>query len=328
MGRIEGFGPIAKVGLTGFFATREHFCLTGDILMSKQRVLVTGGAGFVGSHLCDRLVREGYEVISLDNYFSGTPENHVAGVEYRTGHTKDVEALVPEAVDAIFHLGEYSRVAPSLKEPELVWDLNTRGSLAVFEYWRKRGCKLVYAGSSTRFASARADGVEGRDRAPYNFAKYMNTELVHNYGRWYDLPYGVAYFFNVYGPRERAGQHGGAYGTIVETFRQCKIHGDGICTINGTGEQTRAFTHVFDTVDGLLLILEKGEREEYAISAKEVYSLNHLRDMFGLQAQYKEATASTRSSGAEDTSRIEALGWKQNHQLTDYVALCLKQDKQ
>ncbi len=294
--------------------------MTGE----NKTVLVTGGAGFVGSHLCERLVGEGHKVISLDNYFTGSTDNHVAGVEYREGHTKDIATLVPEAVDIIFHLGEYSRVAPSLDEPQVVWDLNVLGSLAVFEYWRESQCKLVYAGSSTRFAEEREDGVRGQDRAPYNFAKFANTELVHNYGRWYDLSYSVAYFYNVYGPRERAGQNDGAYGTVVETFKQHSLAGEP-CLINGDGNQTRAFTHVFDTVDALMILANSGENDEYAISAKEVYSLNELADLFGLEKTYGPATKSTRSSGAEDTSKLEALGWQQSETLMDYVKSCQTQ---
>lgn len=288
-----------------------------------KTILVTGGAGFVGSHLCEALQKEGYRVISLDNYFTGTKDNHVEGVEYREGHTKDIVEFVPEQVDAIYHLGEYSRVAPSLEEPEKVWDLNVLGTLAVLEFWRALKCKLVYAGSSTRFADDRDDGVEGKDRAPYNFAKYANTELVHNYGRWYDLEYSVAYFYNVYGPRERGGQYDGAYGTVVETFKQCYLNGTP-CTIHGDGSQTRAFTHVFDTVSALLLIGERGEKDEYAISAKEVYSLNSLKDMFGIEAEYDEPTKSTRSSGAHDTTKLEALGWQQQHTLKEYIESCKK----
>jgi UDP-glucose 4-epimerase len=290
--------------------------------MKQKLIVVTGGAGFVGSHLCERLLREGNRVISLDNYFTGSPDNHIEGVEYRTGHTKDIARHIPESVDLIFHLGEYSRVAPSLREPEIVWDLNVVGSLGVFEYWRRQNadhiCKLVYAGSSTRFAEEREDGVEGKDRAPYNFAKFMNTELLHDYGRWYDLPYSVSYFYNVYGPRERAGQFDGGYGTVVETFRQCAKKGMP-CVINGDGTQRRAFTHVLDTVDALTMIAEKGEAGEYAISARETVSLNELADMFGLKKDYAPATASTRSSSAEDTARLEALGWRQEHTLADYV---------
>lgn len=285
----------------------------------QKTIVVTGGAGFVGSHLCERLVTDGHKVISLDNYFTGSVENHVPGVEYRTGHTKDIATIVPETPDIIFHLGEYSRIAPSLKEPALVWDLNVVGTLAVLEFWRNKKCKLVYAGSSTKFVTANNDAeVDGRHRAPYNFAKATNSELIHNYGRWYDLGYSIAYFYNVYGPRERAGQFNGGYGTVVETFRQCAISGTS-CTINGDGAQTRAFTHVFDTVAALILIAEKGGREEYAISAKEVYSLNELADLFRIEKTYAPATSSTRSSGADDTSNLEALGWHQQYQLAQYI---------
>ena len=285
----------------------------------QKTILVTGGAGFVGSHLCERLAALGFRVISLDNYFAGSTDNHVAGVEYRVGHTKDITMLVPEQIDVIYHLGEYSRIAPSLTEPAVVWDLNITGTTAVLEFWRVQKCKLVYSGSSTKFVAATEAGeVDGRDRAPYNFAKAMNSELVHNYGRWYDLDYSIAYFYNVYGPRERAGQFGGAYGTVVETFRQCALSHTP-CTINGTGDQTRAFTHVTDTVDALIIIAEKGERDEYAISAREVYSLNQLADMFGLEKEYKPATVSTRSSGADDTAKLEALGWIQQQTLAEYI---------
>jgi len=288
-------------------------------MTTAQLAVVTGGAGFIGSHLCERLVKEGYKVISLDNYFTGTKENHVAGVDYRTGHTKDIATLIPEKPAIVFHLGEYSRVAPSLNEPALVWDLNIAGTLAVLEYWRAVACKLVYAGSSTKFVQdERAQEVAGRDRAPYNFAKAMNSELVHNYGRWYDLPYSISYFYNVYGPRERAGQYDGAYGTVVETFRQHSLKKEP-CTINGTGEQTRAFTHVYDTVEALLLIAQKGEREEYAISAAEIYSLNQLANLFKLEIKYAPATQSTRSSVADDTTKLQSLGWQQKYILTKYI---------
>ena len=130
---------------------------------STKLILVTGGAGFVGSHLCKRLVAGGHRVISLDNYFTGSKDNHVGGVEYREGHTKHIGRLVSETPDIIFHLGEYARVEKSFEDPiELIWDLNITGTFAVAEFWRTRGGKLVYAGSSTKFA----DGGEGRFQSP------------------------------------------------------------------------------------------------------------------------------------------------------------------
>lgn len=281
----------------------------------QKTVLVTGGAGFVGSHLCERLVADGHKVISLDNYFTGSRDNHVPGVEYREGHTKDIADLVPETPDLIYHLGEYSRIAKSLEEPDLVFDLNTLGSFKVLEFWRARGGKLVYAGSSTKFTGPRKDGAEGRELSPYSWSKATNSELVHGYGRWYGLPYSIAYFYNVYGPRERSLE---SYGTVVETFRTNLLEGRPH-QVRMPGTQTRAFTHVLDTVEGLIAIGQHGEADEYAISAKEVYSLLELAELFGGQVEMVPQTASSRSSGADDTTKLEALGWKQQHRLEDYI---------
>lgn len=283
--------------------------------MSKT-ILVTGGAGFIGSNLCRRLHDEGHRVISLDNYFIGSKENHVEGVEYREGHTKDIEALVPESPDLIFHLGEYSRVAKSLEEPEVVFDLNIAGTFGVLEFWRKRGGKLIYAGSSTKTAGTRADGTEGRDLAPYTWMKAANSELVANYGAWYNLPYSIAYFYNVYGPGERSDVN--TYGTVIETFKQNLLTGRPH-EVRSPGTQTRAFTHVDDTVSALLLIGEQGIADEYAISSKEIYSLLEVAAMFGGEVTMLPPTSSTRSTGAGDTSKLEALGWKERHTLVEYI---------
>lgn len=284
--------------------------------MDKKLILVTGGAGFIGTRLCERLVRDGHRVISLDNYFTGSKDNHIAGVEYREGHTKDVRKLVLENVDIVYHLGEYPRVAKSIEEPQVVFDLNMLGTAAVLKYWRAAKCRLVYAGSSTKQANVRQDGVAGRDLSPYTWSKAANSDQVINYGRWYGLSYAIVYFYNVYGPGERAGTD--QYGTVIETFKQCYLKGES-CKINGTGEQTRAFTHVDDTVAGIIAAGEKGQNDEYPISAKEVYSLLDVAKRFDLPIEFLPPTPSTRSTGAEDTANLEALGWRQEHTLMDYI---------
>lgn len=286
--------------------------------VTKKRpgtVIVTGGAGFIGSHLCERLVRDGHRVISLDNYFVGTKDNHVKGVEYREGHTKDIQKHIPETPDIIYHLGEYSRVLKSLEEPKRIWDLNIAGTLGVLEFWRKAACKLVYAGSSTKTAPIRADGVRGRDLAPYTWAKAANCDLVENYGRWYGLPHAITYFYNVYGPRERSAEN---YGTLVETFRQNHLHGRPH-NVASPGTQTRAFTYVDDTVSGIVLAGEKGAGDGYCIGAAETYSLLDVANMFGGEVVMTPQTLSTRSSGVEDTVAIKALGWKQTKTLPEYI---------
>jgi len=283
---------------------------------NKKTILVTGGAGFIGSHLCERLVKDGHKVISLDNYFTGTKENHISGVEYREGHTKDIEKHVSEKVNLIYHLGEYSRVAKSLEEPEIVFDLNMKGTFGVLEFWRKQECKLVYAGSSTKFVEARNDGVEGRDLAPYTWMKAANSELVSNYGHWYKLPYAITYFYNVYGPKERSGIN--EYGTVIETFRQNYLN-NRAHEVRAPGTQTRAFTHVDDTIEGIIFVGEQGKQDEYGICAKEVYSLLDVAGMFGGEIKILPSTKSTRSTGAIDTSKLESLGWKQKRTLKDYI---------
>jgi UDP-glucose 4-epimerase len=283
----------------------------------QKLILVTGGAGFVGSHLCEQLVALGHRVISLDNYFTGSEDNHVAGVEYREGHTKDIEKHVPETPDIIYHLGEYSRVHQSLEEPEVVWDLNIAGTLGVLEFWRKKKSKLVYAASSTKSDTTRAtDGATaGRDLSPYTWAKASNVDLISNYARWYSLPFAVVYFYNVYGPRERAW---GNYGTVVETFRQNVLAGQPH-KVNTPGTQTRAFTHVLDTVEGIILVGEKGEGDGFNISSKDVNSIQAVAEMFGGQIEIQPQTKTSRSSSADDTSKIEALGWQQKHTLKEYI---------
>ncbi len=283
----------------------------------KQKIiLVTGGAGFIGSHLCERLVKEGHKVISLDNYFTGSEKNHIKGVKYIKGHTKDIEKHIKEIPDIIYHLGEYSRVAKSIEEPELVWDLNMDGTFGVLEFWRKIKCKLIYAGSSTKSVGARADGVLGRNLAPYTWAKAANTELVVNYSRWYDLPYAITYFYNVYGPRERSNE----YGTVIEIFKQNYLN-NRPHKVSSPGTQTRTFTSIKDTINGIILVGEKGKGDEYGISAKEEFSLLDVAKMFGGEIEMLPPSKTTRPHSVVNTEKIKALGWKQEDKLEDYIKL-------
>lgn len=276
-----------------------------------KTILVTGGAGFVGSHLCKRLAGQGHRVISLDNYFTGSKDNHVPGVEYREGHTKDIEKHIPETPDTIYHLGEYSRVEISLTEPALVWDLNKDGTFGVLEFWRKKGGKLIYAGSSTKFG----DGGLGRAQSPYAWTKASNTELVENYARWYDLSYAVTYFYNVYGPGEREGK----YGTVIEIFRQKMLRGEPL-TVNAPGTQKRNFTHVDDIVDGLVLVGDKGQGDEFGLGAKEAYNILDVADMFGGSVEMRPEVPGNRMDATLDTTKANALGWKAKRKLTEYIA--------
>lgn len=287
--------------------------------MAEQKLaVVTGGAGFIGSHLCERLVREGYRVISLDNYFTGTKDNHVEGVEYREGHTKDIEKHIPEKPDIIFHLGEYARVEQSLEEePRLVWDLNTAGTFAVVDFCRRKKAKLVYAGSSTKFG----DDGDARDATPYGWTKATNTELVRNMSEWHGLEYAITYFYNVFGGRERAGR----YGTLIGIFKDIYRKG-GVLTVTAPGTQLRNFTHVDDIIDGLILVAEKGQGDGYALGNGKAYSVLEVARLFNRKYVMMPERQGNRLKGALDTTKSRALGWEAKRALEDDIHTFLEKE--
>ena len=281
-------------------------------MSQKKTILVTGGAGFIGSHLCECLVSLGHHVISLDNYFTGLKENHVSGVEYREGHTKDIEKHILEKPDLVYHLGEYSRVEKSFDDMEIVWDLNMHGTFAVLEFCRKRGCKIVYAGSSTKFG----DGGLGRDQSPYAWTKATNTELVRNYGDWFNLSYAITYFYNVYGPREIST---GTYATLIGIFKEQYRKGKPL-TVVAPGTQKRNFTHVDDIIRGIILVGDKGRGDEYGLGAKEEYSILDVANMFGAEITMLPERKGNRMDAAVELSRIQnEFDWQAEKRLSDYV---------
>jgi UDP-glucose 4-epimerase len=283
--------------------------------MKDKLILVTGGAGFIGSHLCERFVQEGARVISLDNYFTGSRENHVAGVDYREGHTKDIERLVPESPDVVYHLGEYSRVEKSFEDVEQVWELNQFGTFAVLEFARHRGAKLIYAGSSTKFG----DNGLGRDQSPYAWSKASMTDLVRNYGDWFGLNYAITYFYNVYGPRESSS----SFGTVVAIF--CEQYSRGVPrTVVAPGTQERIFTHVQDIVEGLVAVGEKGSGDGYGIGGNDKLSILELAQLFGEDMLMLPERQGNRRIASIDTTSTESLGWRASRSLRTYIDNFLK----
>jgi len=278
----------------------------------KATVLVTGGAGLIGPSLIELLLPK-YRVVSLDNYFIGSEKNHIEGAEYIKGHTKDIESLLGnESPAIIFHLGEYSRVEQSFTDLPLVWESNVHGAFCVFEYWRKRACKLVYAGSSTKFA----DGGLGRDQSPYAWMKASNTELVENYGAWFGLPYAITYFYNAYGPRELSE---GPYASVMGRFKKQYAASQPI-TVVAPGTQRRNFTHVEDIARGLLMVGEKGQGDEYGIGSPESYTVLEIAKMFTDNITMLPERKGNRMESIVDTSRVEKeFGWKPQHTVREYI---------
>ncbi|HOX96241.1 MAG TPA: NAD-dependent epimerase/dehydratase family protein [Candidatus Woesebacteria bacterium] len=278
-----------------------------------MKILVTGGAGHVGSHIIEILVKDPRnQVISLDNYFNGSTKNHIKGAEYRKGHTKDIEKLIPETPDVVYHLGEYARISPSFEDVEMVYDMNIVGTFAVVEFCRKRKVgKLVYAGSSTKFANAG----EGRHQNPYSFTKATNVDLINDYGRWYNLPYVICYFYNAFGPREKGI---GKYATLIAKFEQTYLKGEPF-TVVKPGTQKRNFTYVKDLAQGMILAAEKGQGDGYALNNTKGYSIEEIAEAFGGPIKYIDGYPGRNGSGDAPTKAREELGWKTTVDILDYI---------
>jgi len=278
----------------------------------RKRILVTGGAGFVGSHLCERLAQdENNDVYALDNYFTGSEANHVANVTYIKGSTKDIATLVDFNPDMVYHLGEYSRVEQSFDDIEKVWEYNKDGIFAVLEFVRKAGCKILYAGSSTKFG----DGGLGRSASPYAWTKATNTELVMNYGAWFNVPFAITYFYNVYGPREI---QTGKYATLIALFKEKRKNGENL-TVVSPGTQKRNFTHIDDIIDGLVLVGENGYGDEFGIGSGEAFTIKEIAEMFGGEIDMLPERKGNRMSADVISAKTEALGWKPKRKIKAYI---------
>lgn len=286
---------------------------------NEKIVIVTGGAGFIGSHLIENLIKKNpsYQVYSLDNYFTGKISNHIDGVTYIQGHTKDIEKHVSVKPDLVFHLGEYSRVESSFEDVATVFEFNKIGTFAVLEFCRKHGAKLVYAGSSTKFA----DGGMGRDQSPYAWTKAANTELVINYGSWYDLKYAITYFYNVYGHREITE---GKYATLIGIFKE-KTKANQALTVVAPGTQMRNFTHIDDIVEGLQLVGEHGEGDGYGLGSEEAFTIKEIADMFGGEVIMLPERKGNRMQAYIDVTRAKhEFGWSAKNSLRDHIAEFLR----
>jgi UDP-glucose 4-epimerase len=282
--------------------------------MKGKKILVTGGAGFVGTALCRRLVADGNSVISLDNYFTGTRENHVSGVDYREGHTKDIAMHVPEAVDLVYHLGEYSRVEKSFEDPiEMIWELNKQGTLGVLQYCVQHSCKIVYGGSSTKFAD---DGT-GRNQSPYAWMKATNADLVRNFHDWYGLEYAIVYFYSVYGPGQITT---GPYATVVGIFLEQAAQGQPHL-VTSPGTQVRNFTHIDDIIDGMILVGEKGAGDDYSIGSETPYTILDLARLCGGEViMMPDRPGNRKMGGVHTPEKLRSLGWSARHTLEHYIA--------
>jgi UDP-glucose 4-epimerase len=285
--------------------------------LENKKILVTGGAGFVGSNLCKALVLyKNTKVYSLDNYFTGKPENHVKDVEYYTGNTWEADILFEnlkeeDYFDIVFHFGEYSRIVKSFDDIDFVHRSILSGTSVILELCRKWNSKLIYSASSSKFGN----GGKDENLSPYSWMKSKMVELIKNYNVWYNLQYEICYFFNVYGPGQITS---GDYSTVIGIFE--RQYGEGEkCTVVRPGTQTRDFTHVYDIVSGLIKAADRRDNTEWHLRSGINVSIIDVAEMFGEWELIPERLGE-RFTSEEFPSETEVkLNWKPKYSLQDWI---------
>lgn len=273
-------------------------------------VLVTGGAGFIGTNLIKRLLSDGHEVVSIDNYTTGFESNHQKGARYVSEDVKNVKFFnVYGKFDIVYHLAAIARIQPSFKHPVEYFETNVNGTLNVVEFCSKNNIPLVYAGSSSHHG--------GKFMNPYTFTKDIGEEIIKLYEEHYNLKCSTARFYNVYGPHQLVT---GEYSTVIGKWEE-QFNNNQPITIYGKGNKRRDFTHVNDIVDGLIKIIEKMSwGYTFEFGRGESYSLNEVADIFGGERIYlDDKPGETKDIQCENFISRLILDWYPKINLRDYI---------
>ena len=285
----------------------------------RNILVVTGGAGFIGSNLISELLKiKKFKVLSIDNYSSGLSKNHIKNnkVEYLKGSTQNIELLLKNyigKIHSIFHFGEFARIYQSFKKINECFSSNIEGSSNVFKFALKNKIRLIYSATSASL------GNKGEDMnlSPYAFSKAKNLELLENFKSWFNFRYEVIYFYNVYGENQI---HKGDMATVVGIFEDHFKKGKKLPVVR-PGKQIRRFTHVYDTVKACIFAWRKNKCKHYSIASKQSYSIIELAKMFKSKIRYLPKREGERYASALTkmnlNNRIIRLSAKRR--LKDYV---------
>ena len=290
----------------------------------KKIIIVSGGAGFVGSNLIKFLLeRTNYSILSIDDYSSGKKKNHIKSskVKYIKAHTKNISIILNKYIkniNCIFHFGEFSRIYQSFLQMNNCIQSNTIGTNAVFDFCLKNNIKLIYSATSASL------GNKGKDKnlSPYAFTKSKNIEFLENLKRWFNFKYEVIFFYNVYGPNQISR---GNMATVIGIFEDCYINNKPLPVVK-PGNQTRRFTHIDDTIEVCHTAWKNNKCKYYSISNKKSYSIEMVAKLFKSKIKYLPARrgeryASALSSVSYNNLVLKSYGKKD---LKDYVDSFLK----
>lgn len=288
-------------------------------MTGKPIAVVTGGAGFIGSHMVDLLIEEGYRVRVIDSLVGGHESNlaHHKGKPELECYWKDIRTLEPASpifagAKYIFHFAGIGDIVPSIEKPTEYMDTNIQGTVRVLECARHAGAeKLVYAASSSCYGLAAVPTREDHPIAPehpYALSKYLGEQAVFHWHKVYDLPVNTVCIFNAYGTRVRTT---GAYGAVFGVFFKQKLAGKPF-TVVGDGTQTRDFVYVTDVARAFYLAATtpiSGER--FNLGCNNPQTINKLVDLLGGEKVYVPRRPGEPDSTWADTTKItKLLGWK------------------
>jgi UDP-glucose 4-epimerase len=279
-----------------------------------KKILVTGGAGFIGTNLIKNLIKKEFEVVSLDDYSTGSISNEINGVKYLKMDIEDIEEIKEKKFDICFHLAAQSRVQPSFEDPEESVRVNVLGTTRVLEWAKKNSVKVIYAGSSSKHHDP--------SDSPYAMTKYLGEEICKLYKKVFYVDVEIARFYNVYGPFEPLDEKFGNVIGIWQVKAQRKLP----LPIVGDGEQRRDFTHVFDIIDGIIKISESDlkHKDAWEIGTGINYSINDLFLMFKEKFNVDFENIPDQKGNYRETLRINddllsRLSWKPKDRLKEYI---------
>lgn len=298
---------------------------------TTKTYLITGGAGFIGTNLSERLVADGHKVIVVDNLVGGKKERLPSEVKFHELDICDHEALVPvmKGVDVVVHLAALPRVQFSIEHPFEAQHANVDGTLSVLEAVRKNGVKrVVYAASSSAYGDQDVmplrEDMTPAPKSPYGLQKYYGEVLMK---LWHDI-HGIETvslrFFNVYGPHF---DPNGAYALVIGKFIVQRAEGNPM-TIMGDGEQTRDFTHVRDTVEGIIRASQEetvGNGEVFNLGAGRQITINRIAEIIGGPVEYGPARIEPKRTEADSSKIKAALGWEPKVTVEEGIAELKKQ---
>ena len=279
-----------------------------------MKILVTGGAGFIGTNLIKRLLKEGHTVYSLDNYSTGLKDNEIEGCIYYTNSIKNILSydrdIFLKDINIVYHLAAIARIQPSFKHPEEYIDVNFNGTYEVVKYCTKHNIPLIYAGSSSHHS--------GKFKNPYTFSKDLGEEIIKLYQEHFNLKASITRFYNVYGPHQLTE---GGYTTLIGRWLK-NIEKGLPCEIYGDGSKRRDFTHVDDIIEALIRIINK-EKYGYIfeLGRGKNITVNTVAKMLNIKPIYKADKPGEAFSTLADRTeaRLQLDYWDAKINLEDYL---------